>query len=124
MLSFADRVGSRLKLWKTKPTRSRRSTVSRVSSSPVRSVAPSRTLPEVGWSSPARQCMRVDLPDPDGPMIAVNARAVISMSTPRKAWTCADPRPKVLVSPRALSAVRTASPPEGVARAAVVVNGA
>ena len=32
-----------------------------------------RTLPEVGLSRPARTCMRVDFPDPDGPMIAANA---------------------------------------------------
>lgn len=26
------------------------------------------TLPEVGWSRPAMQCINVDLPEPDGPM--------------------------------------------------------
>ena len=30
------------------------------------------TVPEVGRSSPARQCISVDLPEPDGPMIAVS----------------------------------------------------
>ncbi len=29
------------------------------------------TLPEVGVSNPAMQCISVDFPDPDGPMIAV-----------------------------------------------------
>ena len=33
------------------------------------------TVPEVGRSRPARQCISVDLPDPDGPMIAVSAPA-------------------------------------------------
>ena len=30
-----------------------------------------RTSPAVSVSSPAMQCINVDLPDPDGPMIAV-----------------------------------------------------
>jgi hypothetical protein len=34
-------------------------------------VSPSQTSPEVGVSKPARQCIRVDLPEPDGPMTAV-----------------------------------------------------
>ena len=29
------------------------------------------TSPAVGWSRPARMCMSVDLPEPDGPMTAV-----------------------------------------------------
>ena len=32
----------------------------------------SATVPEVGRSSPAATCRNVLLPDPDGPMIAVN----------------------------------------------------
>ena len=31
------------------------------------------TEPDVTVSRPARQCIRVDLPEPDGPMIAVNS---------------------------------------------------
>ena len=34
-----------------------------------------RTWPLVSSSSPARQCIRVDLPEPDGPMMAVKAPA-------------------------------------------------
>ena len=30
------------------------------------------TSPDVSRSKPARQCMNVDLPDPDGPMMALN----------------------------------------------------
>ena len=41
-------AGIRLKAWKTKPTRSRRSSVSRVSLSPASSTPPRRTMPEVG----------------------------------------------------------------------------
>ena len=39
----------------------------RVTSSP-----PMWTVPSVGRSSPASRCISVDLPEPDGPMIAVN----------------------------------------------------
>ena len=35
-----------------------------------------KTRPEVSVSSPARQCMRVDLPEPDGPMMAVKLAAL------------------------------------------------
>ncbi len=42
----------------------------------------------------------VDLPDPDGPMIATKSPAATSKSTPRKAWKLAAPEPKVLVTPR------------------------
>ena len=31
-----------------------------------------KAVPEVSESSPAMQCMSVDLPEPDGPMMAVN----------------------------------------------------
>ena len=72
MFSSAVSVGTRLNDWKTKPIRSRRSRVSSLSPSAVRSVSPMNTWPEVAASSPARQCMSVDLPEPDGPMIAVS----------------------------------------------------
>lgn len=51
------------------------------------------TVPPLAWSSPARQCMRVDLPDPLGPMIAVNLPRGRSRSTPRRACTSVSPRP-------------------------------
>ncbi len=54
-----------------KPTFSRRSTVRRavVERSPS-STPSSVTVPAVGRSRPARRCISVDLPEPDGPMIA------------------------------------------------------
>ncbi len=61
-----------MKDWNTKPMRSRRSRVSAVSFSPVRSVPARTTRPPVGRSRPAAHCSSVDLPDPEGPMIAVN----------------------------------------------------
>ena len=71
MFSSALSTGSRLKNWKTKPILSRRSSVSSASSSSPSSTPSIVTEPEVGRSSPARQCISVDLPEPDGPMIAV-----------------------------------------------------
>ena len=71
MFSMAVRVGTRLNVWNTNPTRSRRSRVSSLSLRVVRSTSPMYTLPDVSVSSPARQCINVDLPDPEGPMIAV-----------------------------------------------------
>ena len=71
MFSSAVRTGIRLKNWKMKPSLSRRSLVRSASSSAVISVPSSTTVPEVGRSSPARMCISVDLPEPDGPMIAV-----------------------------------------------------
>ena len=67
--------GSRLKAWKTNPIRSRRRIVSRRSLSRASSVSPSATVPEVGRSSPAATFRNVLLPEPDGPMIAVNEPA-------------------------------------------------
>ena len=72
MFSSAVSVGSRLKDWKTNPSRSRRRIVRSRSESEARSVSPTSTCPQVSVSRPARQCIRVDLPEPDGPMIAVN----------------------------------------------------
>ena len=37
--------------------------------------------------------MRVDLPEPDGPMIAVNAPRAKATSTPASAWTAVSPLP-------------------------------
>ena len=39
------------------------------------------------------QCMRVDLPEPEGPMMAVNRPAAKSMSTPSSATTVVAPVP-------------------------------
>jgi hypothetical protein len=69
--SAAVRVGSRLNAWKTKPTLSRRSRVSCFSDRLLSSVSPMKMRPVVIRSSPARQCISVDLPEPDGPMMAV-----------------------------------------------------
>ena len=93
MFSAAVSIGSRLKNWKMKPMWSRRSLVSAVSSRPLMSTPATLTSPEVGWSRPARMCMSVDLPEPDGPMTAVRRPRPMSTETPRSASTAVSPSP-------------------------------
>ena len=73
MFSAAVSVGSRLNDWKMKPILSRRNNVSALSLSWVISVSPRGTSPDVGRSRPASTCSSVDLPEPEGPMMAVNS---------------------------------------------------
>ena len=49
--------------------------------------------PEVSVSRPARQCISVDLPEPDGPMIAVNSPLANSTVTSSSATTVASSVP-------------------------------
>src|SRR5207237_2315819 len=94
---------------KTNPTCSRRSRVRARSGRPDSSARPILTEPEVGVSSPARQCMSVDLPDPDGPMIAVNSAVANWTVTLRSARTAVSPEPYTLTRPAAATAVRAPS---------------
>ena len=87
MFSSAVSVGTRLKAWNTKPISRRRSSVSSLSPIAVMSWPPISTLPLVGWSSPARMCISVDLPEPAGPITAVNCPLGTSSETPRMAST-------------------------------------
>ena len=66
MLARPVRVGIRLKDWKTKPVRSRRSTVRSWPSRVERSWSPMKAEPEVSESSPPRQCSSVDPGGDDG----------------------------------------------------------
>ena len=93
MFCAAVSCGSRLNDWKTKPIRSRRTLVSTWSDCAVRSVPPSSACPLVAVSRPARQCIRVDLPEPDGPMIAVNWARPKPTVTPSSARTAVSPWP-------------------------------
>ena len=93
MFSSAFSVGIRLKDWNTKPTWSRRTWVSCLSFSSVRSVPAMKALPDVRSSRPATQCMSVDLPEPDGPMIAVKRPRWKSTVTPSRARTSVSPDP-------------------------------
>ena len=96
MFSSAVSTGSRLKAWKMKPIFSRRRSVRRLSSSVVIATPSIVTDPEVGRSRPARQCIRVDLPEPDGPMMAVYWPRMKSTLTSSSAWTAVSPWPKYL----------------------------
>ena len=51
------------------------------------------TVPLVGLSSPARMCINVDLPEPEGPITAVSPPASSSSETPRRASTAVSPEP-------------------------------
>jgi len=93
MFSPASSVGTRLNAWNTNPTRSRRNAVSARSSSVPRSCSPTNVWPLVNVSSPAMQCISVDLPDPEGPMIALKTPASNSTVTPSSACTAVSPRP-------------------------------
>ena len=73
--------------------RSRRSRVSRRSGIEAISSPPIQTRPEVGRSSPAKQCSGVDFPDPDGPITAVYDPARTSILAPPSAVTVAGPDP-------------------------------
>ena len=93
MFSAALIVGSRLNDWKMKPIWSRRSSVSALSLSEVIWVSPRNTSPDVGRSRPASMCSKVDLPEPDGPMIAVNMPASRLTLTSLSAAMVASPVP-------------------------------
>ncbi len=93
MFSRAVSTGTRLKDWKTKPIRSRRSRVSLRSLRFSSSVSPIIAVPAVSRSSPAAQCSRVDFPEPDGPMIAVSRPAGNPTVTWSRARTSVRPMP-------------------------------
>ncbi len=93
MFSSALRVGIRLNAWKMKPILSRRICVSARSLRFEISTSPTKVVPLVSRSSPAMHCMSVDLPDPDGPMIAVNFPVSNPTVTSRRAWTSVSPAP-------------------------------
>jgi hypothetical protein len=93
MFSRAVSVGTRLKAWNKKPIRVRRRSVSSLSDSAPSSTSPTNTRPSARLSSPARQCTRVDLPDPEGPMMAVNRPVGRSTVTSSRATTAVSPEP-------------------------------
>ena len=53
---------------------------------------PSSTyVPSVGASRQPRMCISVDLPEPDGPLMATNSFCSIRIETSRRASTSSDP---------------------------------
>ena len=93
MFSSAVSIGRRLKNWKMKPMCRRLSLVRSESFSFEMAVPSIATSPEVGLSRPARMCIRVDLPEPDGPITAVSWPLGTSRETPRSASTAVSPSP-------------------------------
>ena len=75
----------RLKLWNTKPMRRLRIRASDGSSSPATSIPSSRYVPDVGRSRQPMMFIRVDLPDPDAPMIATNSpRSIVRLTAAQR----------------------------------------
>ena len=106
MFSSAVSDGTRWKNWKTKPIFSPRSRASRSSSSAVMSVPSMRIWPLDGESSPAISPSSVDLPLPDGPMIARHCPAgtvIVSGCRMVSGWP---PLETVLLTPRSSIIVR------------------
>src|SRR5512146_689765 len=84
-------LGSRLKLWKTNPTFWLRIS-DRSLSERWDTFSPSRMYsPLVGTSRQPRMFIRVDLPEPDGPIIATISPRRILKVTPSRAWTSTEP---------------------------------
>jgi hypothetical protein len=50
-----------------------------------------RYVPAVGRSRQPIRCMKVDFPDPDGPVSATNSPGSIDSETPRSAGTSTSP---------------------------------
>src|SRR5688572_1338658 len=99
------------------PIRSRRRIVSSLSDRVDRSDSPRKILPEVSSSRPARQCSSVDLPEPDGPMMAVKRPAGRSTDRSLRAFTAASPLPYTLLAFTA----RAATPLAAVVAGGLVV---
>lgn len=93
MFSSAVSVGTKLYAWKMKPTAVRRSSVSCLSLSVASAVSPMYTSPLDKESRPARQCISVLLPEPEGPMMAVKRPASNDTVTPSSARTSLSPPP-------------------------------
>ena len=85
--------GSRLNCWNTKPMWRLRTSASWSSSSRRTSCAGEAVARRrSGTSRQPRMCIRVDLPDPDGPMMATNSPCVDRAATrPRRASTSSAP---------------------------------
>ena len=68
-----------------------------------------KVCPLVSRSSPARQWRRVDFPDPDAPMMAVNWCETKSALIPSRARTAVSPRPYTLTASTVRAAMGTSS---------------
>src|SRR5216684_315092 len=90
--------GSRLKVWNTNPISLLRIRASASSSRSETFWALSQYSPDVGVSRQPIRFMRVDLPDPDGPMTATYSFFLICTLTPCSARTTSPPMSYARVS--------------------------
>ncbi len=88
---MADVRGNRLNVWNTKPTYLHRMSASALSLSRDTSWRFRKYSPAVGRSRQPITFMKVDLPEPEGPMIATNSPGSTFTSTPCNAWTTVSP---------------------------------
>ncbi len=89
MLSSMDIWGKRLKSWETIPMFRRTASMLRVSRlrvSQLKSTPSTMISPRWCSSSWLRMRRKVDLPDPEGPMITTVSPCLIVVVTPRTAW--------------------------------------
>src|SRR5215472_2233287 len=91
-LSTADVRDKRLKPWKTKPSFLLRIAASASPDSLETSLPSRKYEPDVGVSRQPMMFMNVDLPDPDGPMMAMKSPPATESETPSSAATSSDPR--------------------------------
>jgi hypothetical protein len=86
-LSSAEVRASRLKCWKTKPSLRLRTRGQFVAGELRDFLAVQPVAPPLGWSRQPSRFMKVDLPEPDGPITATNSPAAMSRLTPHRAGT-------------------------------------
>ena len=83
--------GSKLNVWKTKPISLLRILANSSSSSSLTFWLLSQYSPPVGVSRHPMRFMSVDLPEPDGPMMAVNSFCRTCRVTSHSACTTSEP---------------------------------
>ena len=74
-----------------KPTLRRRTTVTWLSFNRDSGWPASVISPSLGPSSPPNRCSSVDLPEPEGPMMATNSPLFTTRFTPSRAFTNTSP---------------------------------
>ena len=97
--SRAVRAGMRLKSWNTNPKVRRRSAATPAGAIVDSHLPSTITSPLVGVVRPPAMVSRVDLPDPDAPMIATSSPACTSRSTPDSAVIAVSPLPYCIEMP-------------------------
>ena len=92
MLSWREKVSSRLKSWNTKPRWERRNAARSRSRMSERAFPFRKTSPAVGRSRAARIFSKVVLPEPDSPMMATYSPGSTEKFTSARAVTWLPPK--------------------------------